>query len=69
MKNNIKDVLNTIVYNGILPIAFLDSHIIKSEISNKNEIKLIPKMNKKYNQYNLPDGNSSVLLSKIYEIY
>lgn len=64
-----KNELNRIVYNGILPIAFINSAIIKLEESIKEISVIKDKTHKKYNQINLPDACSSILISKIYEIH
>jgi hypothetical protein len=64
------DKINSIVFNGILPIAFIDSSVV--ELTKKFTVKLSPDKHKshlKYGQLNLPDGHSSIMISKIYEIH
>jgi hypothetical protein len=64
-----KNELNSIIYKGLLPLAFLNSSVIKLEESVRENNIVKVKTNKKYSQINLPDASTSILISKIYEIH
>ena len=61
----IEEIINEAVLNGGLPLAFLNSQIISPSNVNCKSLKVV---NKKYLQNNLPDAESPILISKIYEL-
>lgn len=66
MDNN--ELVNELVYKGLIPIAFANSKIIKI----KEEIKINSKvfhLNKVYKQFDLPEPSTQILISKIYDLY
>lgn len=62
---NIQEDLNKCILEGSLPVAFLNSIIIKNENRVVEDYKYL---NKKYSQLNIPRGNCGLVISKIYEI-
>jgi hypothetical protein len=68
----LNNLINEKVLEGVLPIAFLNSKVITLEKKSFDKIKEKTKpsiLNKKYNQIELPEPNSNVLISKIYDFY
>jgi hypothetical protein len=62
------EIINDLVYKGLISIAFINSQIIK--INNNNEkSEEIVYLNKIYKQKYLPEANSQVLISKIYDLH
>lgn len=60
--------LNQIIFDGLLPVAFANSNIIKVEINNITRNKSHKSLNKIYKQIELPEASSQILISKIYDI-
>lgn len=68
----LNDLINEKVLEGVLPIAFFNSKVIVLESKNFNKVKVnktTPILNKKYNQIELPEPSSTILISKIYDLY
>lgn len=66
MNNN--ELINELVYKGLIPVAFTNSKIIKI----KDEIKIkkgVFHLNKVYKQFDLPEPSTQILISKIYDLY
>ncbi|MDD2330258.1 MAG: hypothetical protein PHW88_05660 [Bacteroidales bacterium] len=65
-KENIKEFINDAVLNGKLPLAFLNSQVTSIDRIDNDRLKIL---NKKYLQKNLPDAESPILISKIYDLF
>lgn len=70
----LNNLINEKVLEGVLPIAFFNSKIISYKKINFDKIKEKEKikpsiLNKKYNQIELPEPSSNILISKIYDFY
>jgi hypothetical protein len=68
MKKEVNDIINKAVLNGKLPIAFFNSEIVKKENTSINK-QSRGKVNEKYLQKKLPEADSPILISKIYELF
>jgi hypothetical protein len=66
--NNV-EIINNLVYKGLISIAFINSQIVKIINNNTEKSDEIVYLNKIYKQKYLPEANSQVLTSKIYDLH
>lgn len=63
--DDLKTSLDNKTLIGEFPIPFYNSTVIKKKVVRKEKTKT----NEKYNQKNIPLPESSIIISKIYELY